>query len=269
MRINTNITAIRAYGHLDRTTRNTNASMSRLSTGTRITRAADDASGLDTANTLRAEIRGLRVASGNIEQASGMLQVAESAVASIQDILERMRELTVTGTSANGHAEDGALQAEHAALLEEVDRLVQGTNYRGVPLLDGSFTNRVFQIGAGSEQLDRIELTLDALDTTTLGLDHIPDFITNAVHLDHIDTALDQVSSVMEAIGAYQNRLDFAQNTVRTEILTLSATHSSIRDLDVAAEFTTFSRQQVLQQAGSFLLGYANNSTQGMLQLLA
>lgn len=269
MRINTNIAAIQAYGHVDRTNRNTSASMARLSTGARITRAADDASGLSTANSLRAEIRGLKVASGNIEQASGMLRVAEGAVASIQDILERMRELTVTGTSANAQGEREALYAEHNALLLEIDRLVDGTNYRGQKLLDGSFTSLTFQIGDGSDSQDRIDLTLSALDTTTLGLDHTPDFSASAVHLDHIDTALDQVSNVMEAIGTYQNRLAFAQTTVRTSILTLSATQSTIRDVDVATEFTTLSRQQVLQQAGSFMLGYANNSTQGVLELFA
>lgn len=269
MRINTNIAAIQAYGHVDRTNRATSASMARLSSGARITRAADDASGLNTANSLRAELRGLKVASGNIEQASGMLKVAEGAVASIQDILERMRELTVTAASANSQGEINAIFAEHDTLLQEIDRLVDGTNYRGQKLLDGSFTSLTFQIGAGSNPQDRITLTLAALDTGTLALGPIPSFAGAAAHLDDLDAALDMVSSVMETIGASQNRLDFAQTTVRTSILTLSATHSTIRDVDVATEFTAFSRQQVLQQAGSFMLGYANNSTQGVLQLFA
>src|SRR5688572_11919021 len=154
MRINTNVAAMQAQFNIGKTNTQLSASMNRLSSGFRITRAADDAAGLAIANKLRTEGRALTQASRNVEQANSMLQVAEGGVSSVQQILERMKELATQASSANAATELPALDDEFAALSLEVDRIVSSVNYRGTTLLDGSFSG-TFQIGSTNSTFDQ------------------------------------------------------------------------------------------------------------------
>ena len=270
MRIQTNISAMQAQFNIGKTNTALSTSMNRLSSGFRITRAADDAAGLAIANKLRTESRALTTASRNVEQANSMLQVAEGGASSVQNILERMKELAVQAASANAGTELDAVDSEFTALKDEITRIVESTNYRGTALVDGTFDG-TFQIGASNTTADRLNLALNTgLDTASLGVsgNDLTSQANAQTALASIDDALTTVNEVLGSIGALQNRLDYAQTNIRTSIQNLSAAESVIRDADMAEEMTRFSKNQILSQAGTAMLAQANTLPQGVLQLL-
>lgn len=277
MRINTNIAALNAQRQLGITENRVAQSMAKLSSGFRINRAADDAAGLGIANKLRADIRSMTQASRNAEQANSLLQIAEGASSGIQSMLERIKELATQANSdtvdANGSAR---IDAEYQELLKEIDRTVSTTQFQGKKLLDGSFTGQ-FMISSsgqyGTVDADLLEIdgtTTLKLDTTTLTLNGTDlTSKTNAQGvLTAVDTAINNVNAALGAIGAYQNRIENAQANIKTAIQNYSASESVIRDLDMAEEMTTFTKNQILAQAGTAMLAQANQSSQGILQLL-
>ena len=279
MRINTNVSALNTQRQLGQTNSKVANSMARLSSGFRINKAADDAAGLSIANVLKRDIRSMEAASRNITEATSMVQIAEGAASSIMDILVRMKELATQAASANASTQGDTLQNEFSDLREELDRIVASTNYQGTSLIDGGFTG-TFQVGAGGEN-DRITLTLgDSLAADTLGLDtaaptqealedlDISDLEGAQAAMASLDTAVGQVNTALGTLGAYQNRLDYAQRNLGTAIQNYSASESAIRDVDMAKEMTELSKQQILQQAGPAMLAQANRASQGVLQLL-
>jgi flagellin len=268
MRINTNISALTAHQNLARTQAAAQESMTRLSSGFRINRAGDDAAGLSIANSLRTNVRSLTMASRNIEQAQSLFQIAEGAASSIQKIVERMKELAVQAATDTNESQRETLSNEWNQLVEEIDRIVGATQFQGTTLLNGDFSGKTLQIGAGNTGDEQLTVSIDQLDTATLGL--AEDALTTGAGaaMDAADQAIDTVNAVLSAIGAYQNRLDFAQTNVKTAILNVSAAESVIRDVDMAAEMTNFSKQQILAQAGTAMLAQANQSAQSVLQLL-
>lgn len=286
MRINTNVAALNTHRVLSQTNLATARSIGRLSSGYRINRAADDAAGLAIANKFRADLRSLRAAQQNVTEATSMLQVAEGAVNSISDILGRMKELATQAASSNAGTQTATLNAEFTALKEEINRIVGSANYQGTALLDGTFDG-TFQVGAQNLAADRITITLNngtppatvGLDTVGLGIDAstlaetagspIVPAMTNAQNaLDAIDTAIGRVNSFLGTIGATQNRLDYAAANIATTIENYSASESAIRDADMAFEMTTFTRNQIMQQAATAMLAQANMAPQSILQLL-
>lgn len=280
MRINTNVSSLNTQRILAKTGTQLAQNIGRLSSGFRINRAADDAAGLGVANKLRSDIRALQQAARNAEQGTALLQIAEGATQTIASIVDRMKELAAQAASANSGDHVG-LQAEFQTLTEEIHRIVSTTKYQDQLLLDGSMTGEFLVSASGA--YDGVDLvTLEAVDLSlaTLGLGtvdggtgavtalSIDDFADAQATLADLDDAVDAINAALASIGAAQNRLDFAYENVRTTIENYAAAESTIRDADMAQEMSTFTKNQILQQAGTAMLAQANAAPQVILRLL-
>ena len=275
MRINNNTAAANASRNLNNTNASMNRNVERLSTGYRINKAGDDAAGLVISNRLRAQVSGLRQAIRNAQDGVSVLQVAEGALNEVSTMLNRMRDLAVqsANVSTNDSAARTASQAEVNALLAEITRIGTTTKFGEVTLFDGGFAppndGMLFQVGAN--QNETIEVDIPELTTTLLGINAI-DLTGNAAAIataiDDIDDAIATVSNTRGAFGAFQNRFEslIANLSVTTE--NLAASESRIRDTDMAAEMVEFTKNQVLQQAGTAMLAQANQIPQSILSLL-
>jgi flagellin len=280
MRINTNVASLTANRNLQITQLSVANSMAKLSSGFRINRAGDDAAGLSIANNLRTTTRSLEMASRNIEQANSMLQIAEGAGSSIEKIVERMKELATQASTDTNASQRETLNNEFQDLKSEIDRIASSTEFQGTKLIDGSFSGKTLQIGAGNTSNEQLGVSIGGLTATKLGLASasIDSLASAQAALSQIDgtgtasdtgtTALGEANKVLSKIGAFQNRLGFAQDNVRTSIVNISAAESTIRDVDMAEEMSKFSRNQILQQAGTSMLAQANQVPQGVLSLL-
>ena len=270
LRINTNIAAINTHRQLLGTESKLGLSMEKLSSGFRINRASDDAAGLAIANRLRTNVRSLTVASRNVTEAKSMLQIAEGSANQIENILERMKELATQAASENSGKDVDKLDAEFQALIDEIDRIVDDTEYQNTPLLDGSFSGS-FQVGSGGAAADQLAITIGQLDSTAEGLGLASSSVSshaNAVTaLGTIDDAIDTLADVLGNIGASMNRLDYTYSNLQVQIENFSASESAIRDVDMASEMVNFTKNQILLQAGTAMLAQANMSTQSVLSL--
>lgn len=277
MRINTNIMALNAQRNLSVTGQQLSSTLEKLASGQRINRAADDASGLARSEGLRSEIRGTDQAVRNAQDGISFVQTAEGALEEVQDSLQRIRELAVG--AANSTSDGTAEQDEIAELVEEIDAIGDRTQFSGQEVFadyDGGDA-LVFQVGSSSG--DTIEVTLDLrIDTSGTdgfigeNLDAIevndganPDFDTI---LDNLDTAIGEVSETRSELGATQNRLEASVRNLQVASENLSASESRIRDADIAAETVDFTRDQILQQAGTSVLAQANALPQNVVGLL-
>jgi flagellin len=299
MRINQNIAAFNAYRNLNVTSGQQAKSLEKLSSGFRINRAADDAAGLVNSENLRAQIGGLQVATRNAQDAISLVQTAEGAQTEVHSILQRMRDLTVqTGnTGTNDEAAVTANQAEIDQLKEELTRIASQTQFGTKQILDGTDgTNRTlsltFQVGANSGQtvsvdinavratdLDNIETVTNPDGTTTTTGQTVNDInftgktgadLDAAVSdaLDTLDAAISSVSANRADLGAFQNRMESTIRNVSVATENLQAAESRIRDTDMAAEMVSFTRSQIMQQAGTAMLAQANQVPQSVLSLL-
>lgn len=274
MRINTNISALSAARNLTNTQNAVAASTQKLSSGFRITRAADDAAGLGTANVLRSDIRAYNQATRNAEQANSVYSIAEGAASSVQTMLERMKELATQAASdtvdSNGR---GRINDEFTQLAAEIDRTVSGTKFQGGALLDGTYS-ATFLVGASGDYTGNDTLAVDGskmdLSTTTLGVgSSTVDTLANSQSaLTALDTAIGKVNSALGYIGASQSRMENAVANLKTTVQNYSAAESTIRDVDMADEMVTFSKNNILAQAGTAILAQANQAGQGILKLL-
>ena len=368
MRINTNVSALNAQRQLGITNTAVSQSITRLSSGFRINRAADDAAGLGIANKLRGDIRSMTQAARNGEQANSLAQIAEGSVSGIAKMLDRMKELA---TQANSDTVDTAgrtrLQAEWDALVSEIDRTAETTQFGSTKLINGKMGNTIgvagtpaddyttvagtrveisgvaagtydiaeaggnitisfggktqelaatagttldfdvfgiklsldanhvanslngkeieidapvggtagkFMVGSSGDYADKDLLSFSNINMTTgstaLNLETLS-LASNAsaqTALLRVDTAVGKVNEALGKIGAFQNRIENAVANLKTSIENLSASESVIRDLDMASEMTTFSKNQILAQAGTAMLAQANQSSQNILQLL-
>lgn len=271
MRINTNISAINAQRNLFETNRSVEDSMRKLSSGLRIVRAGDDASGMVIANRLRANTRALGMAVKNAEQAHARLSIAEGSTNTIQQILERQKELVTQAWSANYNGSEGSRQALHdefVQLSEEIDRIVATTTYEGGAIFGA--TAQRYQVSASDDVADNLSFTVDLQNASIAGglWTDVAAGGDPAVDLADIDDAINEVSSTLSTIGAAQNRLDFTISNLKVAVQNQEAAESTIRDLDMAEEMTRFTKNSILQQAGTAMLAQANQSAQGILQLL-
>jgi flagellin len=273
MRINTNISAINAHRNLTMVNEALTKSTAKLSSGFRITRAADDAAGLGIANVFRADTRALNQAARNAEQAAAVLNIAEGGATSIQKMLERMKELAAQAASdsvdSNGRTR---ITAEYDALRDEIDRTVATLEFQGNALLDGTFSGSFLVSSSGqyatNDTLTISGATLD-LDSTTLTIAADPTTVALAqTALGQVDAALLLVNAAIGTIGSYQSRLEIALENVRTTAQNFAAAESTIRDVDMAQEMTTFTKNQILVQAGTAMLAQANQNGQNVLALL-
>lgn len=275
MRIHENIAALNARRHLAHVELRQLRSTERLSTGLRINRAADDASGLVRSEQLRAQIVGLRAASHNTQTALSFVQTAEGGLIEVHAALQRMRELTVAAGNlgAGDELTRRALQAEIEQYAHEIDRIAADTSYGTVSLLDGSFaapTPAVFQVGAQPRQ--RLEVAIDAADATSLGVDALdvgggdPAEVADA--LGALDRAISATSTSRAALGAEHNRLRATVRSLENTRENLMAAESRIRDTDLALESIEQARNVVMLTTGTSMLAVAQRVPDAVLDLL-
>jgi flagellin len=275
LRINTNVPSLVAQRNLRGTRVNLDRTFERLSSGSRINHAGDDAAGLAISENMRAQLRGLSQAERNAQDGVSLVQVAEGGVAEISNILIRLRELGVQAASDTvGPEERGFMNVEFQQLLEEIDRISNGTNFNNVPLLNGTAGVFEIQVGTGNNpSIDRIKLfdhgSAD-VNVTSLGLNltNVQDKLAAQNSLAAIDKALAHVTSTRAEFGALQNRLQSVINNITISKENLAAANSRIRDADMAEETAELTKSQVLMQSGVSVLTQANTTIKTALGLL-
>ena len=257
-------------------------SVERISSGIRINRGADDAAGLAISEALRSDIRGLRQAVRNANDGIALINVAEGALNEQSSILIRLRELaSQAATGTVGSTERATIQLEFTALRNEIDRIAATSQFNGQGLVDGSLAssissaNQVFiQVGIDSTANSRInlntEINLNAVTSTILGISTLS--VTAAAQalttLDTINNAIATVTQARGQVGAVQNRLTRSVGNLSVTIENLQAAESGIRDADIAAEIADLTRNQILVQSATAMVGQANLIPQSILQLL-
>lgn len=273
--VQTNVASINAQRNLQHTMQMMETSLSRLSSGYRITKAGDDAAGLGVSENLRAQIRSLQQAQRNAYDGVNVVQIAEGSYNEVSNILIRMRELAMQSSSDGiGDTERGYLETEFDALHSEIDRIVDTTEFNGQKLLDGSLSGSAnaltFQVGIRNTSNDRISLSVGDSGTSALGLSAATLSTQSGAQsaLSSIDSAIETVSTRRAALGALGNRLNSTIANLGVAYENLSAANSRIRDVDVATETSALTRSQILLQAGVSVLAQANASPQVALSLL-
>jgi flagellin len=274
LRVNTNVASINAQRNLMGTKLAHDKSLERLSSGFRINRAGDDAAGLAISESLRAQIRGLKQASRNAQDGISLVQVAEGGLNELSSILIRLRELGVQAASDTiGPVERQFLNVEYEQMLQEIQRISDGTEFNSTPLLNG--TGAVFDIQVGirnNPNIDRIMFDASKADASTaalgINLTSVADKASAQNSLSAIDNAIISVSAMRADFGALQNRLQSTVNNLAVSNENMSAANSRIRDVDVAEETSELTRNNILLQAGTSVLAQANQSTGVALALL-
>mgnify|MGYP005655356685 len=274
--INTNVGSLTAQRNLQKTARGLHQSISRLSSGTRVNSAADNAAGMAVSENMRAQLKGFQQAMRNANDGVAVLQTAESGYQSLSDLLVRMRELAVQ--SANDSVSDterGYLNTEFADLIDEMDRISSVVEYNGIQLLDGTAGSAgtgamVFQVGTRDSTNDRIEINLGLQDSGTLGVagDTISSLSNAQSAITAIDSALELLSTDRAQIGSTINTLNVAVDGLGSSIENYGTAMSQIKDTDMAEESSSFSKSNVLQQAGVAMLSQANQTPNLVMRLL-
>ena len=262
LRINSNVEAFNAHRQLVGTSNNVAKSMERLSSGYRINRAADDAAGLAISEKLRGQIRGLSQAQRNAQDGVSLVQTAEGSLNEVHSMLQRVRELAVQFQNGTLSTSDkAAITAEAAQLQSEIDRIGNSADFNGIKLLDGTGGTISFQVGANDGDIISVDTATLSDKIGTIDVDG-----TDAISA--IDAAIENISSLRGSFGAVQNRLEHTLNNLATYQENLTASESRIRDVDMASEMVEFTKNQILQQAGTSMLAQANQAPQAVLSLL-
>ncbi len=280
--IATNTAANTALIYLNRNSSDQAKSLSKLSSGSRIVSASDDAAGLAVSSRLSADITTLQQASRNTLQARAVLQTADGALARVGDILQRLKSLAAQSASGSVDASSrGFIQQEYDQLIAEIDAIGVQTEFNGQQLINGTYSPVVGTFLVGVNSTDTIPVNLVAVDIDTAGsLGNDGGFTpfldttlvtTSAdaiIALDSIDIAIDQVSSFRAEVGSYISRFEYRGEYIESAIENLSAARSSIMDVDIAAEQTNLTAKQVLTEAAIASLAQANTTKQALLRLL-
>ena len=273
--VNTNVASLNTQRNLSASSNALNTSLQRLSTGSRINSAKDDAAGLQISNRLTSQINGLNVAARNANDGISMAQTAEGALQQSTNILQRMRELTLQAGNGSNSADDKAsLQLEVVALQSELTRIADTTSFGTKKLLDGTATAVTFQVGAYGGAADTITLNFGTdMDAATLlvsanEVDVTSATLTTAGMLGSIDTAIKTIDTQRANFGAAQNRFENTISNLQNIAENVTASRVRIQDTDFAAETANLSKNQVLQQAGTAILAQANQLPQAVLSLL-
>ena len=272
LRVNTNSASINAQRNLSNVSEKLAGNFRRLSTGLRISSAADDAAGLAISERLRSQIRSLDQAKRNANDGISLVQTAEGALNEVSSILTRLRELAIQSSNGSvSNADKETLDEEFQSLISEVNRIGRSTEFSGIKLLDGSTSSVAFQVGFGTTaNIDTISVSLNAALSTTLSLQSLDIGSGGAVTtaITDIDSAINTISSLRGSLGAVQNRLNSTINNLAITVENLSAAESRIRDVDVAYETAQLTRNSILQQASISVLGQANALPQSALRLI-
>ena len=267
-----NLTAMNSNRMLGLTTNSLAKSTEKLSSGYKINRAADNAAGLAISEKMRRQVRGLTQASTNAQDGISAVQTAEGALNEVHDMLQRMNELAVQAANDTNMTVDRQyIQSEIDALATEISRVATTTTFNEQSLLDGTFKNRLLQVGAEKDDdAQTIAITISSMSATKIGV--------NALKVTNHEKAVDAIASIKSAmakvskqrsdLGAIQNRLEHTIANLDNVVENTTAAESRIRDTDMATEMVKFSNQNILQQAGQAMLAQANQSNQGVLSLL-
>ena len=285
MIINHNMSAMFAQRTLGQTNVYTQKNIEKLSSGLRINRAGDDASGLAVSEKMRSQIRGLNRASANAQDGISFIQVAEAFLQETTDVMQRIRELSVQSSNGIYSAEDRLyIQVEVSQLVAEVDRIASHAQFNGMNMLTGRFARETgentvtasmwFHIGANMDQRVRAyvgTMTAKALGVRDIGDESIltidtPETANRAIGT--IDEAIKKINKQRADLGAYQNRLEMSVVGINVAAENLQASESRIRDVDMAKELVEFTRNQILTQSGTAMLAQANQQTQSVMSLL-
>ena len=272
LRVNTNVTSINAQRNLSSVTTRLSDNFRRLSTGLRISTAADDAAGLAISERLRSQVRSLEQAKRNANDGISFVQTAEGALNEVSSILTRLRELSIQASNGTvSNTDKDTLDEEFQSLVTEIDRIGNSTEFNDIKLLDGSQPTVSFQVGYGTAAgIDTLDVTLGAALATTLSLDALDIGSGGSTNqaITNIDAAINTVSGLRGSLGAVQNRLGSTINNLAIQTENLTAAESRIRDVDVAYETAQLTRNNILQQASISVLAQANAQPQSALQLL-
>jgi flagellin len=273
-RINTNISSIAAQRSLTVNNREQESNLAKLSSGSRITKAADDAAGLAISEKLKAGIRSLKQADRNANDGISMVQTAEGGLNEVSSILTRMRELAVqTASDTVGDVERNMTNMEYQNLKLELDRISQVTEFNGKKLLNGEGETFDFQVGMNNDAFqDRISYDAGQVNSRleSLGVSEL-DVSTKSgsqESLASLDSAIEKVSGQRAYLGAIQNRLTSTSNNLQTSVENMSAANSRIRDVDYAEATATKAKNDILGSAGTSVLAQANMSGQNALKLI-
>jgi flagellin len=268
LRIQNNIAAMNAHRQLTISDAGLSKSLERLSSGYRINRAADDAAGLAISQGMRADIASYKVASRNVSEANAMVQVAEGAYDQIGNMLVRLKELATQAASANAEGNRDKINAEADQLLEEITRIANSTEYAGEAIINAD-NSYEFQVGASDGEDYRITAEFTSVTATDLSINdlNLESVASAQAALTSVDTAIGTLNTSRGDLGAVQNRLGYAAANLATTIENVQAAESVIRDVDMAAEMTTFTKNQILLQAGTAMLAQANMAPQVVLSL--
>ena len=296
-RINTNTASLNTYRSYAASQAGMEQNIERLSSGLRINKASDDAAGLAISDRMDNQIRGMQQANRNVQQGNNLLQTAEGAMNEVGNILGRMRELAVQSASDTVSGDDrDSIDLEFEQLKSEIDRIAKGTSYNGMGLIDGSSDGTsekiTLQVGADNNAQDQLSFNLaDFRVTDTDGSTAITTFAgaslttdgstgTNFKALDlatsansqtaitSLDEAIEAVNDQRATVGALQNRLEFTSSNLMGSIQNNSASMSTIRDADFAAEAADLAKNQILVQSGTSMLAQANGLSQNVLALI-
>ncbi len=273
-RIVTNTSAINAIRTLSGTRRAFDKSLEKLGSGSRITRAGDDAAGLAISENLIAQVRGMRQAKRNAQDGISLVQVSEGGLNEISNMMIRLRELSIQAASDTiGDTERKFVDREFQSLKEEIDRISNGTEYNGTPLLNGEAGILEIQVGTrNNPMIDRVVFNGEHANATLaslkLGGESVATKLGAQSSLSVIDEALVRVNSIRADLGAVQNRLQSTINNLAISDENLSAANSRIRDVDVAEETSELTRNNILLQAGTSVLAQANMASKMALKLL-
>ena len=264
-----NLAAANTNRQLGIITNEQSKSTEKLSSGYRINRAGDDAAGLSISEKMRSQIRGLDKASSNAQDGISLIQVAEGALNETHSILQRMNELaTQAANDTNTTTDRTAIQKEINALTSEISRISSTTQFNTMNLLDGKFSGKNLQIGALNGQ--KIQITIGAMNASSIGVKSldVTTFSKAGAAMSNIQKAIDKVSTQRSALGAVQNRLEHTIKNLDTTSENTSSAESRIRDTDMAKEMVSYSKNNILMQAGQSMLAQANQQNQGVLSLI-
>jgi len=268
LRIQNNIEAFNAHRQLTHTSDEMAKSMEKLSSGYRINRAADDSAGLAISEKLRAQIGGLAQAQRNAQDAVSLVQTGEGAMAEVHSMLQRVRDLAVQFNNGTLSTSDKAsITAEVAQLSNEISAIGNNTAFNGIALLTGS-SSISFQIGADDGETLSVSAVSLFGSGSTYKVDSGVFNFSGTVTLASIDAAIQGVADARSDFGSIQNRLEHTLNNLANYQENLTGAESRIRDVDMASEMVTFTKLNILQQAGTSMLAQANQSSQGVLSLL-
>ena len=266
-----NLSAANTNRQLGITTNGLQKSTEKLSSGYKINRAADDAAGLSISEKMRNQIRGLNKASDNAQDGISLVQTAEGALNEVHSMLQRMSELAVQASNDTNQTVDRtALQSEVAQLQTEITRVANTTQFNKQNILNGDFTKKNIQVGANSGELIDIDIT-DVKTTVSDALakgTKVDSFAAAQTAIDNIQKSITALSTQRSTLGAIQNRLEHTTANLDNISENTQAAESRIRDTDMAEEMVTYSKNNILQQAGQSMLAQANQANQGVLSLL-